>query len=1055
MSSIDYRNRTISSTLQQMESTIENRKSQVLLAAQLIDNEVQNVTHLKRQSLGSIDLLVDPEMEYTVNQPGLTSERPQLISRRTHNGVFTLSKKENGSGVRKGRHSLSGSQIDERYGDNLKVELTSSTEGSREDDTADSTPGEKPPTLKSELSRNLLWVSADKHPSVKPKNYLQLVQNTLHQMSGHSSGDNRACSSSGNTRISKDDEDTNGNDTETTRFKEDTEAIIRNINRLSTLAKRPSRLRRSYIQFSDKEEEENERKEAAVTERRISLLEDRDDWKRRSINSDILINSSFLSVNEINVTLKDLSDEITKISSKAGLTQDDAVTLATTLSMASSLSLEGDITRPSLETSDLNHRGNENDEEYASALVDNDAKNIAKTSLLRGKCNRYKRRNSGAQGHESPWEVFTSDMGLTNSRQEEQGQEQEQELEQDDVKPTLEVGKEDGIEKEGEEEASLKTVLEDLGSSHYSSDSRDDTFSVNRATLDNQQVGPDGFTSEESFDQGSLIFGSDELGKSATGKPKIEVESKLLPSPLIVKTEPIPLDTSKNNDNNDNGEDHKDDKRTKKMWFWSLAKSKEDRGSEASKKQAKFESRVASLFRRKEKHPIMDDNQTGVKSDDPVMPSTPRAPGSNTSAPLVSNKGPTNRFSIFSRVAVSRSNEASLSSNPSSPKDISETNDITGGFILSSLKKVRSLSFDNGKPHVGRNFRSNSTTSPSFSDTEQGNEVTDKQNGDQVQRHHPHHERTKGRTASRLLEKISFQNDTTTQGSKQRRNDSSSSNNNNNKPVKPRARKPYYKQTLLPLQQQRQRQLQLELQFQQRRQREVALIQQKQREREQQEQQKLQKLQKPKDQIPESNGQKGDTNERVLEPNKAVDQEQTQQLALPKTRDNKKRSKKGATNNSQSRGSSSDSGENSEVREMTHLPPRKPTFDDIVRPTKPNGPQQLRDSAFGFPLPSMTPAVVVMFDHRLPITAERAIYRLSHIKLGNPKRPLREQVLLSNFMYAYLNLVDHTLYMEQAATAADTPLPQHTLTGVFPTTQSTAVGPSSPILPTRQAAIGA
>ncbi|CAI5028214.1 CGH_1_HP_G0099510.mRNA.1.CDS.1 [Saccharomyces cerevisiae] len=56
-----------------------------------------------------------------------------------------------------------------------------------------------------------------------------------------------------------------------------------------------------------------------------------------------------------------------------------------------------------------------------------------------------------------------------------------------------------------------------------------------------------------------------------------------------------------------------------------------------------------------------------------------------------------------------------------------------------------------------------------------------------------------------------------------------------------------------------------------------------------------------------------------------------------------------------------------------------------------------------------------MFDHRLPINVERAIYRLSHLKLSNSKRGLREQVLLSNFMYAYLNLVNHTLYMEQVA----------------------------------------
>ena len=36
--------------------------------------------------------------------------------------------------------------------------------------------------------------------------------------------------------------------------------------------------------------------------------------------------------------------------------------------------------------------------------------------------------------------------------------------------------------------------------------------------------------------------------------------------------------------------------------------------------------------------------------------------------------------------------------------------------------------------------------------------------------------------------------------------------------------------------------------------------------------------------------------------------------------------------------------------------------------------------------------------YRLPIHVERAVYRLSHIKLANPRRPLFEQVLISNLM---------------------------------------------------------
>ena len=39
---------------------------------------------------------------------------------------------------------------------------------------------------------------------------------------------------------------------------------------------------------------------------------------------------------------------------------------------------------------------------------------------------------------------------------------------------------------------------------------------------------------------------------------------------------------------------------------------------------------------------------------------------------------------------------------------------------------------------------------------------------------------------------------------------------------------------------------------------------------------------------------------------------------------------------------------------------------------------------------------------RFSILEERAIYRMAHIKLANPRRALRSQVLLSNFMYSYL-----------------------------------------------------
>ncbi|KAG0210033.1 hypothetical protein BGX28_009709 [Mortierella sp. GBA30] len=51
--------------------------------------------------------------------------------------------------------------------------------------------------------------------------------------------------------------------------------------------------------------------------------------------------------------------------------------------------------------------------------------------------------------------------------------------------------------------------------------------------------------------------------------------------------------------------------------------------------------------------------------------------------------------------------------------------------------------------------------------------------------------------------------------------------------------------------------------------------------------------------------------------------------------------------------------------------------------------------------------------NRLPIHIERAIYRLSHVKLANPRRPLHEQVLISNMMFWYLGVIQQQQMLQQ------------------------------------------
>lgn len=51
---------------------------------------------------------------------------------------------------------------------------------------------------------------------------------------------------------------------------------------------------------------------------------------------------------------------------------------------------------------------------------------------------------------------------------------------------------------------------------------------------------------------------------------------------------------------------------------------------------------------------------------------------------------------------------------------------------------------------------------------------------------------------------------------------------------------------------------------------------------------------------------------------------------------------------------------------------------------------------------------------RFPVHVERAIYRLSHYKLSNPRRPLHHQVLISNLMFWYLSIINGQKIRQQA-----------------------------------------
>lgn len=49
---------------------------------------------------------------------------------------------------------------------------------------------------------------------------------------------------------------------------------------------------------------------------------------------------------------------------------------------------------------------------------------------------------------------------------------------------------------------------------------------------------------------------------------------------------------------------------------------------------------------------------------------------------------------------------------------------------------------------------------------------------------------------------------------------------------------------------------------------------------------------------------------------------------------------------------------------------------------------------------------------RYPLDMERAVYQLSHLKLNNIRRPLQQQVVISNMMYWYLSITEQIEYQQ-------------------------------------------
>lgn len=161
-----------------------------------------------------------------------------------------------------------------------------------------------------------------------------------------------------------------------------------------SLVRRPSRLRKSYTEFEEYDETESLEGSVAVGK------ESRNSFERSSIAPCSSGRSSRT------VSLKDITEELNKISNNAGLTSSDAITLARTLSMAGSFASsevneDYDTSKRNgihLDADDVQNEYNkEDDNEFASNMLMKHGVVIpARSSLRRSKFNTYRVRSSGS-----------------------------------------------------------------------------------------------------------------------------------------------------------------------------------------------------------------------------------------------------------------------------------------------------------------------------------------------------------------------------------------------------------------------------------------------------------------------------------------------------------------------------------------------------------------------------------------------------------------------------------------------------------------------------------
>ena len=1010
----------------------EKRKSDVLIAAQSLDNEIQSVKDLKRLSIGSMDLVTDPELEFRMSGNGNSARKNTIAHSRKRKTWTPDSNSLNTSLLNSSEDDtscyfsftedsesslLSNSSLETtkaeylhdkidvggdevvsmsdrkeaNYNDRKRALLLTRrrlsgvgsmkqppnfNEKSNGGGTAEQQHGNSSSDADS-VTKSLLWVPANQHPSVRPEGYIELVQNTLQGIHFDDRGE-----------LSQQEQGQEQADKENIVIiaDESHEISDEDIMKQRNVKRQPSKLRRSYTELdSDAEVYHNDELTAEQENAQNGEKAD-NEGDVNSSNSSISTSTSTSTSTSIfdrlrKVSLRDITEELTKISNKAGLTDNDAITLARTLGISGSFFTPTSSNRKSSDTrgatfadSTTTNTGRvetetgtgvetlAEEDTYASNIVmSNEGSTSQRSSLRRSKFNTYRIRTNSTKSVN----LHPVRRSSTNVQEQEQRQEPLCVVPDGSLAPAV---------------STTANQSQQLYNNEYNQ--QGDEASTSRDRIIKTFL-PRNEGSRETFNSAE-----EELGKNGVGSDQ-QRESEEPSQRELSSGNKLPwLGRSRSRTNSGK---------------FSYSSTQQDIHQQQQQQQLQqdtiprkesFEEKFIKLFRRKSHSPVKKNRTTDGYNDRDADSPTQR----EIKKRISKFQGNTRKYS---GISDNIRPEQLIPAHENGLKTYDQ-GDITAELGYMSQQQVQGQiqnEGDNQWREAGAQEEEEeeeelATLQPAVSVTSTKNRafmVSGIYSNDTVPNDYDtqnNHKPTSGASDPQENEELDNVYSYSSTSSEDAYQDAVQEISNG----------------------------------------EIQGLVGENTICAPPEDEGSEITQEQYDEGATDGSSDRSSNDTVLEKSIGEDVAMNMSTAAVNAEDETETETEAEIENEvhTEAGVTAEQSNTSQQPTVTStLPPRKLTFADVKRPERANAPMQFTDSAFGFPLPALTTSTVIMFDYRLNINVERAIYRLSHLKLSDPKRELRQQVLLSNFMYAYLNLVNHTLYMEQFATNEKTEAEDH------------------------------